>query len=173
MNTFTIDGGMNYLTFGTLYRVTGWLPGCPHDVRYVRFLSVGDKTVRLQNCQPNGDDVTQGDFLVSRVAGWTFTAVERGKAHEIEPATALDCFLVAMWFDEMPWEPAAARSEWINDNLDNFARETGVRVDDLKLSADEVPLFATLTERLHALNLDTYESDTRFLVFRPMPLEVD
>ncbi len=78
MNTFTIDGGMNYLTIGTLYRVTGWLPGSPTALRFVRFLSVGDKTVRLQGCQPNGDNVTEGSYLVSRVAGWTFTAVGDG-----------------------------------------------------------------------------------------------
>lgn len=170
MNTFTIDGGMNYLTIGTLYRVTGWKPGCPHDVRYVRFLSVGDKTVRLQNCQPNGDDVTQGYFLVSRVAGWTFTAVERGKAHDVEPAAVADDYLAAMWFDEMP---DTGKAEWLNDQLANFARVTGVRVDDLRVSGDEWPEWATLTERLHTLNLDTYESDTRLIVFRPAPLEVD
>lgn len=92
-----------------------------------------------------------------------------GKNHDIEPED-IDDYVVAIWEDEAPDSDLA---EWYNSHLDNIADETGIEVDDLKTLGEEQPNWEALLSRIHQAGWDTYDSDTRLLVFSPRPLVVD
>ena len=91
-----------------------------------------------------------------------------GKSHEIEPDD-LDDFKCAVWFDEMPDDEEEARA-FHDKSLANIAKTVGIDLDDLRHEDSECPDYDEVERRVHEVGLDTYNSDTRFIVFTPRPL---
>jgi hypothetical protein len=95
--------------------------------------------------------------------------MQHGKQHDIEPDSIED-YLCAIWFDEMP---ESGLAEWHRSQILNVSQCTGVRVSDIYTTDDTEPDYAELARRVNAAGWDTYDSDTRLIVFSPRPLEID
>lgn len=92
--------------------------------------------------------------------------MRQGKSHEIEPDD-LDNFLCAVWFDEMP---DTGLTEWHREQILNVSQCVGLNLSGI---SDTDPDYDELARRCRALGWDTYDSDTRLLVFSPRPLVID
>jgi hypothetical protein len=94
-----------------------------------------------------------------------------GKSHEIEPDD-LDDFIYAVWFDEMPDDEEEART-FHNQALMRIADTVGIFLHDLRPQGSDCPDYDEVERRVNKAGLDTYNSDTRFIVFTPRPLMED
>jgi hypothetical protein len=92
-----------------------------------------------------------------------------GKNHDIEPDNIED-YLCAAWFEDMP---ETAQKEWHRDQIINIAESVGVNLSDVFLPVDGYPDYDEVIRRVHIAGWDTYDSDTRLIVFSPRPLVED
>lgn len=96
-----------------------------------------------------------------------------GTPHEFEPedVDALNYFDFEGEMPDTDRDGKEAVDAWHHTNLDILAEEYGIEVEDLKrmITNDYSDDAYNIAERrLNLAGLDTYQSDTRFEVFKPI-----
>ena len=84
---------------------------------------------------------------------------------EPEDEATLEAFVVAAWFEDI--EPEATASmllAWHKNALANIARQTGIDTAGIKVTRFG-DFYGEVGRRVRAAGFDTYDSDTRFIVF--------
>jgi hypothetical protein len=91
----------------------------------------------------------------------------KGKSHNIEPDD-LDDFECAVWFEDMPDDEEEVKA-FHRDALANISETIGIDVSDLWPEGSYCPDYEEVERRAHSRGYDTYNSDTRLIIFPPKP----